>query len=94
MGGYAKWSEFEDQDITINSLRSGAIELEGEGPDETGTLTYDGSGLTLVSGGGDLATKIGPDSLEFGANALRIDEDGDIAYCKGGAGGCQKLQTA
>eukprot|EP00873_Tetraselmis_striata_P043851 jgi/Tetstr1/464115/TSEL_008920.t1 len=92
LGGYAKWSDFDEANLTTNSLRSGAIELTGPDSSETGTLTYSGDGITVVTGQGSPATKIGSSSLEFGANALRIDAEGDLAYCKGGAG-CQKIQT-
>jgi hypothetical protein len=94
LDGYAKWSDFDDRNLTTNSLRSGAIELTGPGAggERVGTLTYSGDGITIVSGQGQPATKIGPASLEFGKNALRIDADGDLAYCKGGVR-CDKIQT-
>lgn len=93
LGGYAKWTDFDERDVTTKSLRSGALELTGDSAEQIGTLTYDGEGLTLVSGIGNPATRIGPSSLAFGANSLSIDEDGDLSYCKGAAP-CQKLQTA
>lgn len=92
LDGYAKWSDFDEANLSLNSLQSGAIELKGPDANETGTLTYTGDGIAVVTGMGNPATKIGANSLEFGANALRVDGDGDLAYCKGGVG-CQKIQT-
>lgn len=91
LDGYAKWTDFKQANLSTNSLRSGAIELIDADSSETGTLTYTGDGVAVVTGQGNPATKIGPDSLQFGTNALRIDPDGDLAYCKGGVD-CQKVQ--
>eukprot|EP00873_Tetraselmis_striata_P033790 jgi/Tetstr1/454054/TSEL_040973.t1 len=93
LNGYARWSDFDQANLTTNSLRSGAVELRGPDPSDSGSITYTGDGIAMVTGIGNQPTKISSNSLEFGANALRIDGDGDLAYCKAGMG-CEKVQTA